>query len=204
MMESPEEKTKFVAIQMNQHRLTIVTPHWKVVPCWKEDCDWTFEHNHRIFDPKQQAREPQMIVIDVCRDMACPILGTHGHQGKKEEETTTMEVPAEVVEQLKEPEANTLSMMNEGDPNDIDVPVAAGEDKNDKMTITQYGNPEGFTVVTTQWKKVICEEEGCPQESQHAHIVFAPEDEPTTRIKKIKLHYCKDQECEEKENIHAH
>ena len=59
-------------------------------------------------------------------------------------------------------------------------------------------------MVTTQWKKVICEEEGCPQESQHAHIVFAPEDEPTTRIKKIKLHYCKDQECEEKENIHAH
>ena len=197
------EKTKFIAISMTREKLVIVSPHWRTIPCWRNPCPWTFTHQHRVFDPSQPEQAPCMIEIIICQGKECAVEGTHAHQGPRDEDVIPLEIPSEALQQLRGVTGTTtLSMMNQEDPDDVELPLAEKEDHNNNLTFTYNVHSCGCTLVTTQWVKLPCEGFHCKEEAQHAHIYYDSEAEPKKQAKRIRLTFCKDPEYEDKENIH--
>ena len=201
--ETPED-TKFIAISMTREKLVIVSPYWRTIPCWKTPCQWSFSHQHRIFDPETTKQSPCMIEIAICQDKDCPIEDTHAHQGYDEKDVVPIEIPMKVATQLADltpPEH--LSMMNQGDPDDTELPLSPQDDPNEGATFVFNIHTQGCTLATTQWVKWVCQGE-CGIETQHAHLYYDQETPPKETVRRIKLKFCQDDTCEEKESLHCH
>jgi hypothetical protein len=216
--KEPEEKNTFMVLHMTDRELVMVTPHWRAVDCWREECRYNMRHRHRIFDPREPPKAPVMVTMTLCQKEECPVKGTHAHQGKKDDDVSEIEVPAEAREQLdrlNEEYPMSFSMMNQEDPDDVEtsetegdqdtdeLPLTQEDDSNEVSTYVQKVTTDGCTLVTTQWTKEACKDEICPHGAQHAHIVFDDDAEPSKYIKRIRLQFCRGTSCEEK-GIHAH
>jgi hypothetical protein len=60
-----------------------------------------------------------------------------------------------------------------------------------------------FTMVTLCWREITCQTL-CELGTQHTHTIYDEEIEPKEYARTITIQICRNDECQEKENLHAH
>jgi Retrotransposon gag protein/Zinc knuckle len=111
----------------------------------------------------------------------------------------------------KEQPAEKVEASHDTDGGDADNEREAGDQEgSDEETegipqfIASRITKEGFNMITNWWRRARCQSARCERNGQHLHTIFDPETEYKRDPQMIYIEFCTDEECEHKDNIHAH
>jgi hypothetical protein len=193
----PEEGTRgrYIVTEVCRSHVELITNHWAWAPCNRQHCNLPAQHNHIIFAPL--LRTPQEYVrrfrLLVCWDRSCEHSDQmHVHQGDNKKKAV-LEIPNHVADKIRrEPPPDLITGVGA-----TNIPTIDEREYTDH--VAKYTN---------------CTKTGCSLAHirRHKHLVHIDPSRPGIPISKNNYRrmieeedkQCHDDECEWKENNHAH
>jgi Retrotransposon gag protein/Zinc knuckle len=198
------QQQKIKTFKTTEERVIIETEYWSVMVCANKECGTGETHQHLVFDPDVRPGRIRTVTQPRCQRDWC-IDEPHSHQyGLTNAPWVVDDQGTDLCEKVSQVCIETDEEEEWVQVTESDLPVPNGEDTGKSCFVAVCTTREHITIVTPYWRIMECQRQQCEEESQHAHVVFDPTQKPREYVRVLKIFFCQNPDCPDKENLHVH